>query len=84
MRKSRTYGSGGACDETHVPTATTATFHHAAWQRRGPAARGARPRKRASRAWACLVRPSVLTVQTAYPSFLAELRKLGFEHCETT
>src|SRR5436190_13252225 len=22
MRESRTYGSGGACDETHVPTAT--------------------------------------------------------------
>ena len=32
MRESRTYGSvRGACDETHVPTATEATrFHHAA------------------------------------------------------
>ena len=30
MRESRTYGSGrGACDETHVPTATTARVHHA-------------------------------------------------------
>src|SRR5262245_14588712 len=43
MRESRTYGSGrGACDETHVPTATAAQLHHAA--RRGGgrmAARGA-------------------------------------------
>ena len=30
MRESRTYGSGrGACDETHVPTATTPRVHHA-------------------------------------------------------
>jgi hypothetical protein len=35
MRESRTYGSGrGACDETHVPTATTATVHQAL-RRRG-------------------------------------------------
>src|SRR6516165_8090454 len=47
MRESRTYGSGrGACDETHVPTATRenrqARVHHAA-RRRGSrvAARGA-------------------------------------------
>src|SRR6516164_4069249 len=35
MRESRTYGSGrGACDETHVPTATAPLVHHAA-RRRG-------------------------------------------------
>src|SRR4029077_8861658 len=44
MRESRTYGSGwGACDETHVPTATAAPVHHAAWRCDGVvAARGAR------------------------------------------
>src|SRR5215510_678690 len=43
MRESRTYGSvRGACDETHVPTATAARVHHAAWQRGGVAAHGAR------------------------------------------
>ena len=44
MRESRTYGSGrGACDETHVPTATTPRVHHAARRRGGGvAARGAR------------------------------------------
>src|SRR5262249_3799512 len=44
MRESRTYGSGrGACDETHVPTATAPRVHHAAGQRGGGlAARGAR------------------------------------------
>src|SRR5438067_11374580 len=42
MRESRTYGSVlGACDETHVPTATEARIHDAA-RRRGDdvAARG--------------------------------------------
>ena len=40
MRESRTYGSvRGACDETHVPTATEARVHHAARQRSGVAAR---------------------------------------------
>src|SRR5262245_14425472 len=35
MRESRTYGSvRGACDETHVPTATKARLHHA-HRRRG-------------------------------------------------
>src|SRR5262249_16431642 len=35
MRESRTYGSvRGACDETHVPTATAARVHHDA-RRRG-------------------------------------------------
>ena len=35
MRESRTYGSArGACDETHVPTATQPpSVHHAAWRR---------------------------------------------------
>ena len=44
MRESRTYGSvRGACDETHVPTATAARVHHAARRRGGGvAARGAR------------------------------------------
>src|SRR5262249_53518562 len=44
MRESRTYGSvRGACDETHVPTATEARFHHAARRRGGRvAARSAR------------------------------------------
>ena len=43
MRESRTYGSvRGACDETHVPTATAARVHHAARRRGGGvAARGA-------------------------------------------
>src|SRR5215831_529823 len=42
MRESRTYGSvRGACDETHVPTATAARLHHAARRRGGVAARGA-------------------------------------------
>src|SRR5215475_2229323 len=42
MRESRTYGSvRGACDETHVPTATTARVHHAARRLGGMAARGA-------------------------------------------
>ena len=32
MRESRTYGSGrGACDETHVPTATRAASFAARW-----------------------------------------------------
>src|SRR4029077_14415497 len=36
MRESRTYGSGrGACDETHVPTATDAPRVHHAARRRG-------------------------------------------------
>ena len=36
MRESRTYGSvRGACDETHVPTATAARVHHAARRRGG-------------------------------------------------
>src|SRR5262245_49951634 len=36
MRESRTYGSGrGACDETHVPTATEASRVHHAARRRG-------------------------------------------------
>jgi hypothetical protein len=36
MRESRTYGSGrGACDVTHVPTATEARVHHAARRERG-------------------------------------------------
>src|SRR4029450_11051989 len=36
MRESRTYGSGrGACNETHVPTATAARVHHAARRRGG-------------------------------------------------
>src|SRR6516164_3897785 len=47
MRESRTYGSGrGACDETHVPTATreykAPRVHHAARRRGGVAAWGAR------------------------------------------
>ena len=44
MRESRTYGSGrGACDETHVPTATAARPHHLARRRSGGMARrGAR------------------------------------------
>src|SRR5215472_13733278 len=44
MRESRTYGSGrGACDETHVPTATPPHVHHAARRRGGRvAAHGAR------------------------------------------
>ena len=34
MRESRTYGSvRGACDETHVPTATTPRVHHARHKR---------------------------------------------------
>ena len=42
MRESRTYGSGrGACDETHVPTATTPRFHYFARRRGSVAARGA-------------------------------------------
>src|SRR5438093_2577054 len=43
MRESRTYGSvRGACDETHVPTATKARIHHASRRRGGRvAARGA-------------------------------------------
>ena len=40
VRESRTHGSGrGACDETHVPTATTPRVHHAA-RRRGSMADG--------------------------------------------
>src|SRR6516162_5031098 len=44
MRESRTYGSGrGACDETHVPTATETRVHHATrWRGGRVAARGAR------------------------------------------
>ena len=52
MRESRTYGSGrGACDETHVPTATTPRVHHA-FRRRGGrvAAGGARAAGRADAA----------------------------------
>src|SRR5436190_3689957 len=44
MRESRTYGSvRGACDETHVPTATSPRVHIAVRRRGGGlAARGAR------------------------------------------
>src|SRR5215831_5148645 len=43
MRESRPYGSvRGACDETHVPTATTPRVHHAARRCGGLAAGGAR------------------------------------------
>src|ERR1700752_4016535 len=51
MRESRTYGSvRGACDETHVPTATrTPRVHHAARRRDAMAARGARAAGRARR-----------------------------------
>src|SRR5438034_7863625 len=45
MRESRTYGSvRGACDETHVPTATQEARVHLGFRRRGGrvAARGAR------------------------------------------
>ena len=52
MRESRTYGSGrGACDETHVPTATTARVHHAARRRGGawPLAASAQQRERVRR-----------------------------------
>src|SRR5262249_25607077 len=43
MRESRTYGSGrGACDETHVPTATKARVYHTSRRRGGVAARGRR------------------------------------------
>ena len=43
MRESRTYGSvRGACDETHVPTATTPRLHRHSRRRRRVAARGAR------------------------------------------
>src|SRR5262249_37489226 len=42
MRESRTYGSvRGACDETHVPTATKARVRHAALRAGGVAAHGA-------------------------------------------
>src|SRR5262250_282268 len=45
MRESRTYGSvRGACDETHVPTATAPRVHHASRRRGCLAARGARAR----------------------------------------
>src|SRR5262249_12274753 len=49
MRESRTYGSGrGACDETHVPTATKAHVHHAArWRGSGVAVCGACATERA-------------------------------------
>jgi hypothetical protein len=53
MRESRTYGSvRGACDETHVPTATAAQVHHATGRRGGVAAGGACA---ASKANACLL-----------------------------
>src|SRR6516165_7185245 len=59
MRESRTYGSGrGACDETHVPTATNAPRCHVATGRRyggGVAAGGGRAaataRRRLPGAW---------------------------------
>src|SRR5262249_32649632 len=55
MRESRTYGSvRGACDETHVPTATTARLHHAARRGGGVAARGARSRPSAYGGSDCL------------------------------
>src|SRR5262245_26614020 len=51
MRESRTYGSvRGACDETHVPTATTPRLHHAA--RRGGGSLAARSARAAARAHA--------------------------------
>jgi hypothetical protein len=50
MRESRTYGSGrGACDETHVPTATAARVHNAARRRGYVAARSAGAADRRSR-----------------------------------
>src|SRR5262249_38060167 len=59
MRESRPYGSvRGACDETHVPTATTARVRHTTRRRGcGMAARGARAAGRAgaARRRACIV-----------------------------
>ena len=52
MRESRTYGSGrGACDEMHVPTATSPRHHHAAWRSGGLAARGAAACALLDRGW---------------------------------
>src|SRR5436305_6659748 len=49
-KAARTVLCGGACDETHVPTATTPRFHHLARRRGyGVAACGARSRWRAQR-----------------------------------
>src|SRR5947209_8864822 len=43
MRESRTYGSvRGACDETHVPTATAPRVHYGTRRGGGVAVRGAR------------------------------------------
>src|SRR5262249_59286009 len=51
MRESRTYGSvRGACDETHVPTATKARVHHAARRCGVVAARRARAAARSDAA----------------------------------
>src|SRR5262249_32078866 len=61
MRESRTYGSvRGACDETHVPTATPPRAHHTArWCGSDVAARSARSSRRVVgfRALASLMMP---------------------------
>src|SRR5437660_11992706 len=52
MRESRTYGSvRGACDETHVPTATKAHVRHPARRCSGVAARGARTADEVANDW---------------------------------
>ena len=52
MRESRTYGSvRGACDETHVPTATAPRVHHAARWRGSCCGRAQRGRSSQRRRW---------------------------------
>ena len=82
MRESRTYGSGrGACDETHVPTATTARVHHAARRRGGGvAARGARAAAGPVRQIGMLMpyREHDAEIQARIAVFRQGLRKLGW------
>ena len=81
MRESRTYGSvRGACDETHVPTATTAAIHTLARRR------GARGRSRHARSSRQERRIGVITSlaaddpeeQARIAAFLQALQELGW------
>ena len=79
MRESRTYGSGrGACDETHVPTATTARILHAARQCGGCMAAQGAGAERPLRSDHWVPRHSDAAAWTNWANaFVQRLRELG-------